>query len=193
MRVFQIQKQGFFVNTIGISHALISLFIIFVFLCCNPFQKKIEALKKCEVNLKTLEITKFRMLLLPPVPKMEFLANLEVINTNDIEVTIEKFDFNVSEISSTNELLNLAYTKSDAKHKLKPHETKIIPLTLTTVLEKNKENGFVKLLKELVKSMLNKGEMNLLFEGKVEFDTILGNFNVPIKEKRVVNLFKNKK
>ncbi|MCB1191200.1 MAG: hypothetical protein KDK90_12220 [Leptospiraceae bacterium] len=160
---------------------------------CNPFQKKIDALKKCEVNLKTLEVTKFRMMLLPPVPKMEFLANLEVINTNDIEVTIEKFDFNVSEISSTNELLKLAYTKSEIKHKLKPHETKIIPVTLITVLEQNKENGFVKLLKELVKSMLNKGEMNLLLEGKIEFDTILGNFNVPIKEKRVVNLFKNKK
>lgn len=151
-----------------------------------------DALKKCKVNLKTLEVKKFRMMLLPPVPKMELIANLEVINVNDIDVTIDRFDFNVFEVSSTDELLKLAFVKSQKKHKLEPKETKVIPINLTTMLEKNKENGFVKLLKELVRSMLNKGEMKLLLEGKVEFDTMLGSFQVPVKETKIVNLFKNK-
>jgi hypothetical protein len=166
--------------------SIVSFFFILLFFgCSNPIERKKEALKNCKVTLKEVSITKTKMLLKPPVPKVFFTIKVEVENTNDIPVTIERFSFDVFK-EDKKEKLSLAKVHS-SEEILIPKKDKVdIELDLQTEFEKNKDANPLYVLKEFLMVLLIQKEVELLFEGNIEFDTIFGKMSLPIQEKRMI-------
>lgn len=67
-------------------------------------------------------------------------------------------------------------------------ERKLITLDLETALEENKKSDIVFFIKEFLKSWLVDREIELIFDGSVEFNTILGKMNIPIRETKVISV-----
>ena len=64
---------------------------------------------------------------------------------------------------------------------------------MQTLFEENVNKKLVIFFADLIKAMLGGGEMEFVLEGTVEFNTILGKMNVPLKEKVKTSLRNNKK
>jgi hypothetical protein len=64
---------------------------------------------------------------------------------------------------------------------------------MQTLFEENVNKKLVIFFADLIKATLGGGEMEFIIEGTVEFDTILGKMNVPIKEKVKTSLRNSKK
>lgn len=173
----------------------LSLFIVVLVFstCTNPIEKKRKELENCKITVESLKIKNVRMFIVPPVPKLYFNANIQIENTNDVPVTIEKFSFKVSTIEGGNENTYLAEVTNTNQRVIPPLTTEIVEAEMQTLFEENVNKKLVIFFADLIKSALGGGEMEFIIEGTVEFDTILGKMNVPIKEKVKTSLRNSKK
>lgn len=167
-------------------------FIIFTN-CTNPIEKKRKELENCKIKVDSLEIKNFRMFIVPPVPKLYFKANIQIENTNDVPVTIEKFYFKVLTVEGGNENSYLAEVTNASEHVIAPFSTDMIQADMQTLFEENVNKKLVIFFADLLKAALSGGELEFIIEGTVEFDTILGKMNIPLKEKVKTSLRKPKK
>lgn len=173
----------------------LSLFVfLFLFISCtNPVDKKRRELENCKITVDSLEIKNVRMFIVPPVPKLYFKANIQIENTNEVPVTIEKFSFKISTVESGNENAYLAEVSNTSEKEIPALTTQIIQADMQTLFEENVNKKLVIFFADLIKAVLAGGEMEFILEGSVEFNTILGKMNIPIKEKVKTSLRKNKK
>ena len=163
-----------------------SIFVILLFFllhCTNPIEKKRKELENCKITVDSLEIKNFRMFLIPPVPKLYFTANIQIENTNEVPVTIEKFAFKVSTVEGGNEATYIAEVEHKSEHTIAARSTEIIQADIQTLFEENVNKKLVIFFADLVKAALGGGEMEFILEGSIEFNTILGKMNIPIREK----------
>ncbi len=164
-------------------YTIIILSVFTLGYCNNPIQQKVKELQKCKATLKYTKITQARMLLFPPVPKIYFKAGVNVENTNDVEVVIDKFDFTVYlNNQEEKKKFPLASVVSPDSHKIPPHSTETIEIDLETVFEKSKENNIMEIAATILKKGMTSGELDILLEGTIEFSTSLGNFNIPFSQ-----------
>ena len=133
------------------------------------------------------------MFIVPPVPKLYFTANIQIENTNDVPVTIEKFSFKVSTVESGNENTYIAEVTSSNEHTIPALTSEIIQADMQTLFEENVNKKLVIVFADLIKLALGGGEIEFMLEGTVEFNTVLGKMNVPIKEKVKTRLRNSKK
>ncbi|MCP5498630.1 MAG: LEA type 2 family protein [Leptospiraceae bacterium] len=171
------------------KNKFILIFWIFIMsFCSNPIEKKMQELKKCEITLQDIRVVNYKILLIPPVPKIKFKADVEVYNTNEIPVTIERFQFQILKKSKKKDEIMLANVVSAEETLIPALERKLITLDLETALEENKKSDIVFFIKEFLKSWLVDREIELIFDGSVEFNTILGKMNIPIRETKVISV-----
>jgi len=181
-------------NHTGMKIKLSLLLSILLFsTCTNPIEKKRKELENCKITVDSLEIKNVRMFIVPPVPKLYFKANIKIENTNDVPVTIEKFSFKISTIDGGNENAHLAEVINANEHEIPAFATEIIQADMQTLFEENVNKKLVIFFADLIKAVLGGGEMEFVLEGTVEFNTILGKMNVPLKEKVKTSLRNNKK
>lgn len=173
----------------------LSLFISILLFstCTNPIEKKRKELENCKITVDSLEIKNFRMFIVPPVPKLYFKANIQIENTNEVPVTIEKFSFKISTVDGGNENAYLAEVENKSEHTIPALTTEIIQADMQTLFEENVNKKLVVFFADLIKAALSGGEMEFVLEGTVEFNTVLGKMNVPIKEKVKTRLRNTKK
>ena len=176
-------------NHTGMKIKLSLLLSILLFSACtNPIEKKRKELENCKITVDSLEIKNVRMFIVPPVPKLYFKANIKIENTNDVPVTIE-----ISTIDGGNENAHLAEVINANEHEIPAFATEIIQADMQTLFEENVNKKLVIFFADLIKAVLGGGEMEFVLEGTVEFNTILGKMNVPLKEKVKTSLRNNKK
>lgn len=116
-----------------------SIFVIllfFFFIAQTPSKKRKE-LENCKITVDSLEIKNFRMFLIPPVPKLYFTANIQIENTNEVPVTIEKFAFKVSTVEGGNEATYIAEVEHKSEHTIAARSTEIIQADMQTLFEEN--------------------------------------------------------
>lgn len=161
--------------------------------CTNPIEKKRKELENCKITVESLQVKNFRMFLIPPVPKIYFTANIQIENTNEVPVTIEKFSFKVSTVEGGNENTYLAEVENKSEHTIPALTTEIIQADMQTLFEENVNKKLVIFFADLMKAALGGGEMEFILEGTIEFNTVLGKMNIPIKEKIKTSLRNTKK
>lgn len=71
---------------------LILLCGISIFHSCSALKDNYKALQKCSFRVLSLETLKAELISFPPVPKIVFLAKVEITNPNETEVILHKFD-----------------------------------------------------------------------------------------------------
>ncbi|EMY14085.1 hypothetical protein LEP1GSC043_1380 [Leptospira weilii str. Ecochallenge] len=71
---------------------LILLCGVSIFYSCSALKDNYKALQKCGFQVLSLETLKAELISFPPVPKIIFLAKVEVANPNETEVILHKFD-----------------------------------------------------------------------------------------------------
>ncbi|MEM7182515.1 MAG: LEA type 2 family protein [Spirochaetota bacterium] len=170
------------------------LLIFFVFSyqsCSNPIEKRLEALKKCKVHIVSLRVSNFK-LLLPPVPKVYFKAKVSIENTNEIPVTLEKFDFTILQklggLRKNISLANVLYKESVI---IPPLQSKTIPLELVTKFEDNRKPALADFLKNLLKAYLTGEELTFVLDGNADFTTSLGTLTIPVTSEKKLKLRNN--
>lgn len=75
---------------------LVLLYGVSIFYSCSALKDNYKALQKCKFQVLSLETLKAELISFPPVPKIVFLAKVEITNPNETEVTLHKFDLSFS-------------------------------------------------------------------------------------------------
>jgi hypothetical protein len=159
----------------------ILLFPLLIFISCsNPIEKKQKELQNCKITVVSTEIKKFNFLLLPPVPKIQFNITLQIENTNDVEVTIEKFNFKIlTKISETTDPMQIAIVDNKDEIVLPPLSKKDITLELLTTLEENPDRDVLRLVLFLGKQAMQQEKIDFILDGTIEYSSFLGKINIP--------------
>ncbi len=183
---FILFKNAVIKNTINHSIYLLiaqisflSLMILF-FSCSNPIQKKQKELQNCKISVASTEIKKFNFLLFPPVPKIQFNITLLIENTNDVEVTIEKFTFKIlTKISENTEPMQIAIIDNKEEIILPPLSKQELTLDLVTILEENPEKDVLRLVLYLGKQAMQQENVPFILDGSIEYSSFIGKMNIP--------------
>jgi hypothetical protein len=160
---------------------ILFLFLIILFFSCsNPIQKKQKELQNCKISVVSTEIKKFNFLLLPPVPKIQFNITLLIENTNDVEVTIEKFTFKIlTKISENADPMQIAIVDNKEEIILPPLSKKEVILDLITILEENPDKDVLRLVLFLGKQALQQEAVPFILDGSIEYNSFIGKMNIP--------------
>jgi hypothetical protein len=175
----------------------IILIFIFTHNCQTPFEKKKKEFENCKITIESLEINNLRLFIIPLAPKAYIKANLRVENTNDVPVDIEKFYFKTFLLSKKNkteqEQTLIADVTNQTIQTIPANSVKIIPTEMQTLFEENSGIKNISTYLYLAKTYLNGEDIDLLMDGNIEFSTIVGKLNIPVKEKVKANLNQKKK
>jgi hypothetical protein len=152
--------------------------------CTNPIEKKKKELENCKVSIISADIVKFNFLFFPPVPKIHFKVNLEILNTNDVEVSIEKFSFKVyKKFPEKTNPLQIATIGSKEEIVIQALSKKELELDLITTFEESEDKDIFKSVLLLGKSALQNEDIEFELDGIIEYNTIAGKFNIPYSSK----------
>jgi hypothetical protein len=164
------------------KHFSFFFLIIFIVACANPIDKKKKQLENCKVTLDSVKIQKYQLLIIPPVPKIYFKANLNVENLNEEEVTIQKFDFKMLTNYKGKDNTTLATAKSTDEYLIQPYAIQKIELDLVTTLEDNSDKQVFGFVGDIIGSLLGNKEMEFLLQGNVHFETMFGKISIPFNQ-----------
>lgn len=164
------------------SKYIILLIILSVSSCTNPIDRKKKQLENCKITLDSVKIAKYRMLLIPPVPKIYFKAKVNVENANPETVTLQKFDFKVMTNRKSQNNSTIAELQSTEEHELQAGEIKALELNLVTMLEETADEEIVGLVIKIFKSLIMNEELEFLLKGNVHFDTAVGKLSIPVEQ-----------
>ncbi len=161
----------------------INYFLIIIFLlgCANPIEKKKRQLKNLKVQISEVSIHKYNIILIPPLPKIYFDVFLEVENTNEESVTLQRFSFKILKNYTNQENILIASAKTSQVYELQAGETKRIKLELVTNLEENKDRTY-SFIADILKALIKNEEIEFLLDGYVEYDTFLGTIKLPVSQ-----------
>lgn len=132
----------------------------------------------------SLEAQKAELISFPPVPKIVFLAKVEIENPNETDVTIHKFDlsFYVPDASSQGES-ELARVQSGEKFVIPALQKKIVDLQVETLFEKKMDRNLLQVALGILQAGLAGKELNFSIRGSFEYETIFGSVQIPVSEK----------
>lgn len=179
--VFMNRKTSFF-RKFHIQYIILFTILCFTALCTNPIEKKKKQLENCKITLDSVKIAKYRMLLIPPVPKIYFKAKVNVENANTETVTLQKFDFKVMTNRKSQNNSTIAEVQSTEEHELQAGEIKALELNLVTMLEETADEEIVGLVIKIFKSLIMNEELEFLLKGNVHFDTAVGKLSIPVEQ-----------
>jgi hypothetical protein len=169
-----------------------TLFILLLLNCTNPIEKKKKEFENCKITIDSFEIKNLKLFIVPLAPKAYIKANIKVENTNDVPVDIEKFQFKTYLLEKDKEDVLIANVVNEMMQTVPAKETKIIETEMQTLFEENTSMKNISTYMNLAKSYLNGGELDLLMDGNIEFNTFAGKISIPVKEKVKANLNKKK-
>jgi hypothetical protein len=158
------------------------LILLLVSNCTSPIEKKKKELQNLKIKLSKVIIRKYNIILLPPLPKIYFDVFLEVQNTNEESVSIEKLNFQILKNYNNQENILIANAKTPQTYELAASETKEIKLEMITNLEENKEKKVYTFVGDIIKALIKNEEIEFVLDGHVEYDTLLGKINLPFSQ-----------
>lgn len=164
---------------------LSKLFFISIFLfssCSNPIEKKKKQLQNLKIKLSKAVIKKYNIVLVPPVPKIYFDVFMEVENTNEEAVTLEKLNFKILTNYPDTENILIANAKTPDRYDLQAGEIKELKIEMITNLEENKEKKIYSFVGQMIKALLKNEEMEFFLDGYIEYETFLGKINLPFSQ-----------
>ena len=92
-----------------------------------------------------------------------------------------------------NENTYLAEVENKSEYTIPALTTEIIQADMQTLFEENVNKKLMIFFADLMKAALGGGEMEFILEGTIEFNTVLGKMNIPLKEKVKTSLRNPKK
>ncbi|RHX88899.1 LEA type 2 family protein [Leptospira stimsonii] len=156
---------------------------LFFFLSCSALRENYKALQKCKFQVLSLEAQKAELISFPPVPKIIFLAKVEIENPNETEVTIHKFDLSFYVPDSSEKESELARVLSNEKIVIPPRQKKLVDLQVETLFEKKMDRNLLQIALGILQASLSGKELLFSIRGTFEYETIFGAVQIPVDEK----------
>ncbi|XDD51863.1 LEA type 2 family protein [Leptospira sp. WS92.C1] len=165
-----------------IFHSVFFIFWIFS-VSCSALKDNYKALQKCKFQVLSLEAQKAGLISFPPVPKIIFLAKVEIENPNETDVTLHKFDLSFFVPDPSEKESELARVQSSEKFIVPALQKKIIDLQVETLFEKKMDQNLLRIALGILQAGLAEKELNFSIRGSFEYETILGPVQIPVSEK----------
>lgn len=159
---------------------------------CSSLQENYKALQKCKFQVLSLETQKAEWLSFPPVPKIVFLAKIEIENPNGTEVTLYKFDLSFIVPDNFEKEFLLAKIQSEEKIIIPALQKKTVDLQVETLFEKKMDRNLLQIVLGILQAGLAGKELEFKIQGNFEYDTILGSVRIPVNEKIPLKMGKKK-
>ncbi|WP_423789978.1 LEA type 2 family protein [Leptospira kmetyi] len=157
--------------------------ISILFHSCSALKDNYKALQKCKFQVLSLETQRAELISFPPVPKIIFLAKVEIENPNEIDVTLYKFDLSFFVPDQTEKESELARVLSNEKIVLPALQKKIVDLQVETLFEKKMDRNLLQIALGILQAGLAGKELNFSVRGSFEYETIFGPVQIPVNEK----------
>ncbi|EMF79603.1 late embryogenesis abundant protein [Leptospira weilii serovar Topaz str. LT2116] len=162
---------------------LILLCGISIFYSCSALKDNYKALQKCRFQVLSLETLKAELISFPPVPKIIFLAKVEVTNPNETEVVLHKFDLSFFILDDAEKESVFARVQSEEKITVPALQKKTVDLQVETLFEKKMDRNLLQIALGILQAALSGKELNFSIRGSFEYETIFGSVQIPVNEK----------
>ncbi|EMO58149.1 late embryogenesis abundant protein [Leptospira santarosai str. CBC1416] len=153
------------------------------FYSCSALKDNYKALQKCKFQVLSLETLKAELISFPPVPKIVFLAKVEITNPNETEVTLHKFDLSFFVLDDAEKESVLARVQSEEKIAVPALQKKTVDLQVETLFEKKMDRNLLQIALGILQAGLSGKELNFSIRGSFEYETIFGSVQIPVNEK----------
>lgn len=150
---------------------------------CWALRDNYNALQKCKFQVLSLETQRAELISFPPVPKIIFLAKVEIENPNETDATLHKFDLSFFIPDQTEKESELARVVSNEKIVLPALQKKIVDLQVETLFEKKMDRNLLQMALGILQAGLAGKELNFSIRGSFEYETILGPVQIPVNER----------
>ncbi|EMF92546.1 LEA type 2 family protein [Leptospira santarosai] len=162
---------------------LVLLYGVSIFYSCSALKDNYKALQKCKFQVLSLETLKAELISFPPVPKIVFLAKVEITNPNETEVTLHKFDLSFFVLDDAEKESVLARVQSEEKIAVPALQKKTVDLQVETLFEKKMDRNLLQIALGILQAGLSGKELNFSIRGNFEYETIFGSVQIPVNEK----------
>ncbi|AVV50327.1 MULTISPECIES: NDR1/HIN1-like protein [Leptospira] len=162
---------------------LVLLYGVSIFYSCSALKDNYKALQKCKFQVLSLETLKAELISFPPVPKIVFLAKVEITNPNETEVTLHKFDLSFFVLDDAEKESVLARVQSEEKIAVPALQKKTVDLQVETLFEKKMDRNLLQIALGILQAGLSGKELNFSIRGSFEYETIFGSVQIPVNEK----------
>ncbi|MBM9499879.1 LEA type 2 family protein [Leptospira sp. 201903071] len=169
-------------SKIRIGNVLLFVFLFFLS-SCSALKDNYKALQKCKFQVLSLEAQKAELISFPPVPKIIFLAKVEIENPNETDVTIHKFDLSFFVPDSSEKESELARVISNEQIVIPALQKKLVDLQVETLFEKKMDRNLLQIALGILQAGLSGKELLFTIRGNFEYETILGAVQIPVNEK----------
>lgn len=149
---------------------------LLLFVSCGTFQKKIDALKKCEVSLKDFKIKDYQAF--GPNPGINFIVYISIFNPNDFQVSIYHFDMNIGKMVDKEEI-RIANVHTPGTLKIDGMDYGVLEIEMKTDPGLAKNLG--KTIKSIIADLLMKKNPVFAIDGDIKLDSVFGKIDIPVK------------
>ncbi|EMY76876.1 late embryogenesis abundant protein [Leptospira weilii serovar Ranarum str. ICFT] len=156
---------------------------IFSLYSCSALKENYKALQKCKFQVLSLETQKAELISFPPVPKIIFLANVEIENPNETDVTLHKFDLSFYVPDNSEKESELARVLSNEKIVVPALQKKRVEFQVETLFEKRMDRNLLQIALGILHARMAGKELNFSIRGSFEYETIFGSVQIPVNEK----------
>ncbi|EMJ91154.1 LEA type 2 family protein [Leptospira alstonii] len=150
---------------------------------CSALKENYQALQKCKFQVLSLETQKAELISFPPVPKIIFLAKVEIENPNETDVTLHKFDLSFYVPDGFEKESELARVLSNEKIVVPALRKKIVEFQVETLFEKRMDRNLLQIALGILQARMAGKELNFSIRGSFEYETIFGSVQIPVNEK----------
>ncbi|WP_408611623.1 LEA type 2 family protein [Leptospira ainlahdjerensis] len=156
---------------------------LFLLFSCSALKDNFKALQKCKFQVLSLEAQKAELISFPPVPKIIFLAKVEIENPNETDVTIHKFDLSFFVPDSSEKDSELARVVSSEQIVIPALQKKLVDLQVETLFEKKMDRNLLQIALGILQAGISGKELLFTIRGSFEYETIFGPVQIPVNEK----------
>ncbi|WP_425269768.1 LEA type 2 family protein [Leptospira yasudae] len=153
------------------------------FQSCSALKDNYKALQKCRFQVLSMETQRAELISFPPVPKIIFLAKVEIENPNETDVTLHKFDLSFSVPDQTEKESELARILSNEKFVIPALQKKTVDLQVETLFEKKMDRDLLQIALGILRAGLSGKELDISIRGSFEYETMFGPVQIPVNER----------
>jgi hypothetical protein len=152
-------------------------------------KKNLDNLKKCQFELENLLVRTEPNKDFPFIPKVVITPIVSIINPNDEDVEIYKFNLNLSLVTPNgNQAIGNIINE---EHKLIPKNGSLsVPLALGIDQKNGIDSKLISLLLQLVSAAARGQEAEIYISGDLQLHSSLGTISLPVSETQKIKLQK---
>ncbi|PJZ69926.1 hypothetical protein CH373_13240 [Leptospira perolatii] len=181
MKGDQISENSTRISTYALSF-LMSLLILLTGNSCGEVRENLKKLQTCKFKVLQVRTERVEFISFPPIPKIKMVADLEIENPNESDVTLNKFDLSLLVQSQDGKESELAMVTTDQETILPAGSKKIVELNVETRFEKRVNQELLLVTAMLARDILSGKNPVLRVSGSISYKTFLGEVDLPVNE-----------